>query len=338
MKYCRFCGTALEDDCAFCDQCGNCLTTVEEEKTEASVKAPASPKKRKTKRIVITVAVVLSVLLVVTGIGLLTNWFGLISPMKGLIDATKNTLTSKSLTVRVRITDDDAMGRRFTEEEKLQLIFDRENEEFALYARGNRGIRAYYEGTSYVYTARRVRMYRDSGGEDFFDRVDKYVDEDNNINWKNVIRDARFEKYVDYSEIEDALEDFIKNDLCDKKWLESKLDFKKKGDVYTFEADAVDLYDLILEVCDDSDVFTKAGMDAVAGGLKRYGRELLEEDGSVKLSVTVKDKKISKVVLVLNFADSKRTIELKFSGYNKTKITEKEIVSLEDMIRAYRGY
>ena len=111
MRKCSWCGKEWGDDIPFCGACGNPTVAVEAAPAAPVAPvvpveaAPAAPKK--SKKGLIPLIAVVAALAVLAGVGAVTNWFGLVSPLNGLAKAIAKTAEAESLTCSIKVKNNE---------------------------------------------------------------------------------------------------------------------------------------------------------------------------------------------------------------------------------------
>lgn len=357
MKRCTVCAEYWPDSNSFCGNCGGALVDagfVEnvDEKTVAATEykvhttAPTGvvdnsvdygvvsnetieqqPVKKSKKPLLAVVCAVL-VVAVIFSAGLLTNWFGLGSPLNGLIRAAAKTMKSESMTIDVKMrgaSADEAMTVRYAgdiKNEELSYIIEEDNYKGCLY--DGYMYREYSDGD----------MYRSEVDYDeIFENIERYYD-GKKIDWEEVIVDADLEDYINHEEVDGFLKDIYKDCLSDKKWLKNYLGFKKSGNVYTFEPDLEKLFEEINDICQDSDVFTKDAKDDLEEEFEYLIDAAKEEDAEISIEITVKGGRINNVEVNADSDNEKIRLTAELYDFNKTDIAE----DAQEIVDDYKDY
>lgn len=356
MKRCTQCAEYWPDSNAFCGTCGGALVDAgfvenNDEKTVAAteykehinqmeenpVQADADfgavvtdepEKKAKSKKPLVAVLVTVLVVALVFGAGVLTNWFGLGSPLNGLVKAAMNTAQAKSFTVEISI--DDAS---YDEVSTLKYQGNLKKEEISFVYEEDYCSECLYDG--YYYT-----VYDDGDAykseaelDEFFESVNKFYD-GKKVDWEEVITDADLEDYVKHEEVEGFLKDVYRKCLSDKKWLKEYLGFEKSGNTYTFEPDLEKLFEEVNSICQDADVFTRKAKNEIEDEIDEMIEDVEDEEIEMFVEIKLKAGKISTVDINVYDDGDERTMNVEFSDINKTNV-EKDA---QDIIDEYEDY
>lgn len=343
MNICPKCNKENVEGCAFCGFCGSPME--QKQVTAPIVESTLLTVKKSKKNKIIGFSVVFSILIIIGVIlaGYFTNWFGMLSPLHGLIKATEKTVTAKNLTATITVDgddgDDDELEGDFRysmDHEARDILFLFEGEE----GDKNETKRLLYKGDLYEYDEYEDGCYayveEDFVNEKkFFKKYDKIYGEKKQIDWDEAVETLELDDYVDSDEVEEFLKEFYNEKLRNKEWLEKYAGFEKKGNTYIFKPDTADLLEEISDICSDSDAFERKAKKAI----KKALNDDFLEDVDLEIKITLKGKYISEIDIVCEYEKEEIEINVKFSDINKTKISEDEIKKLkndiEDTIEEY---
>lgn len=328
MKHCSNCNTQLPDNAMFCGACGNSLaqSPVQPQPQAYVEEQYFVPQKKKSKLLPILltsgIALVLVIAVVVTGV--LTNWFGFVSPLRGLGKAFTKTLGADSLSVNlnVELLDEDV-------DIDVKCVADEKRENLAVKATvANYITFLMTDDTSYLlyklgsYSSGEIdHMY--GFNDEFFDLRDDRGDFDLD-DLDDIVEKSELNEIIKPQKAEAFVMDFYRNCLCSDKWLENYLGFDKSGNTYTFNVDMAKLVEDIYYRYKDSDYLTleaKSDMD-------RYMPEIISEckanGARIRLTVTLDGGYLSKIDVALVTTGNATEISLKVFDVNKTIITDAE--------------
>ena len=333
MKKCRMCNSECQDDSIFCEECGASLG--EEELTQDSniedtAIEPVVEKNDKKRRIIRNSAIVAAIVFVV---GLLTNWFGMVSPIQGLIKAVGRTVKAESMTIKVemkRTYENGGEVREYREETTTRLIIDKDKEEVTYLTEGEDYTTLYIDGEVFYYSDSYAYSFDDEFEEEFFDVYNDSVGSKKGIKWKKLIKKAELEDYLDYDEMDDFIKTFYKKLLCNKKWLKDTAGYSRSGNEYSFELDIEEFGEDIIDICDDSDALSRTAKRGVEDYIEMLIEDAEEVDGEIEIKATVKGGKLVKLKIIVETDSSKTEYTLKFSNINKTKISNKTIKEIQN--------
>lgn len=283
----------------------------------------AQPPKKKA--LIICAIASLVVILGVVITGFLTDWFGLLSPLHGLIKAFKNTFEAENLTMNISVEQGDNeadLGLRYDidiEKEELVVIGTMDDNDNILLYKGD----AYNYASDDSYAHIQEQAFDE---DEFFEKYKEAKEEQEDIDWEELFEDANLDDYVNGDEFEAFLTELYKEKLCDDEWLAEYLGFKEEDDVYTFKPDLADLSEEIADICDDSNAFTRDAKKAIRNALE--ADELLDllEDIDIQLSIKVDGGYISAIDFNLETPDEQEIIiTIEFANVGETIISEQEI-------------
>ena len=351
MKYCPNCGTQLPDSAAFCGVCGNALPTAQPEDyaqtytdpytyTQTCVEpypesAPQQPVKKKKTWLWVTLGVV-TVLVVAAVVGFFTNWFGLASPLSGLLKAATKTGTADNLTAKVTIKYTDEDGETEKETGTYRVVMDEKNEKIYYIAEADGSTILFDDGDVYYYSEAEdeddydyayVSESEESAGKEYFDAY-KDIYDGKKINWDELVEYAELEDYLNGNKMEDFVKEVQKEYLNDSEWLEKNLGFEKKGKTYTFEPNFKRLSKEVTNIVGDSRAFTSKGKEVVEEAMD----DVKGGDVSLTVSITVDGGYITEIVCKMSDEDYRIEYTIEITDVNKTEITSKDRSAIRDKV------
>ena len=264
-------------------------------------------KKSKKKGLIIGLIVAATVILGVVVTGLLTNWFGLLSPLHRLIRATSNTLEAESMTISVVGVDGEEFDYKYTIDEAgdITLLIEDDNSRSLIHDDEGYFFRDYWSYAGNFEINDNVTDIRDNLMSD-------------EVDWKDILKKFDAEEHVDPDAVVPFLKALYIEYLCDETWLEEKAGFKRDGDVYTFKPDIEELGDVILQLDDEHDLFSYN----LKKDLKRLIKQWDEIGEVEKLEFTVDGKYLSKIVLEVSDNYDSYEVVVEFSDIDETVLSE----------------
>lgn len=320
MKYCPNCNTELPDNAMFCGACGISLAQA---RPQVYVEEPYFvPQKKKSKLLPILltsgIALVLVIAVVVTGV--LTNWFGFVSPLSGLGKAFTKTLGADSLSVGISSRYLEIDVKCVADEERENLTVKANVGSFTTYLLTDDTLYRLNQAGAWI-SGDSDRVY--GFNEGFFDLRDDRGDLDLG-DLGDAFEDSGLDDIIKPEKTEKFAMDFYRNCLCSNKWLENYLGFDKNGNTYTFNVDVAKLVEELYHRYKDSDYLTyeaKSDMD-------RYLPEIISEckanDVRIRLTVALDGGYLSKIDVALATTKNATEISLKVFDVNRTIVTDAE--------------
>lgn len=338
MKYCAACGQELPDYAAFCGNCGGAVS-----------QEPIPAEKPKKKRAwLLPVVLSAAVLAAVAVVGWLTNWFGLVSPLHGLSKAVARTAAADSYTLRI-VQEIENENYTNTQKRTVRQVIDEDEEEVTTYSKMEYEVHYGNEKDTYdrVYTVTNLITndteygyceYDDSEEYAYTNELEDYskkiLDQRKSIediDWEEFIEQLGWESVLDADEMEDFIEDLYKECLSDKRWLEKKMGFSRKGNTYTFKPDAAVLFEEIIDIVNESDAFQRAAQKEIEEKLTDLLEDLEDNDADldVELSFTVKGRYLSAIHMLvkgeIDGEEGRMEMDITLSDVGKTEISKDEI-------------
>ncbi len=359
MKTCPNCAAPREDNAAFCPFCGTKLETnapaaqsspePEADDTSFSVPQPqtaaeeAQKKARSRKPLLITLTSLLLVgaLVLVT---VLTNCFGLISPLAPLGKAFLKTLTAKSLTMTQEIKIKQGGEVVNEEEHTLRIATNPRTEEFTELIKSETSTTLYYEDTLYYFYQNEDRIHAYTSDatefvENYFNAINALTGKDPSF-FEDQLLNSGAEEFFDLDELESFGKDFYKEFLNNKVWLKETLGFQKRGNTYSFDVDLGAVTESFFDFLLDSEYLTEKGENMVKDGLNLYETTLSPqlEGVELKLSFTLSfTGYLTEMKINTEKDDEEQAITIKFSDIGKTEIREKEIDKIVSKVEKYEN-
>lgn len=342
MKKCSACGKELPDHAIFCEICGGRAEEVTLEVAEVEAPVVESPvvtqtpveKKSKKGLLILMIAAAAVVLLAV--VGLLTNWFGLVSPLNKIGKAVMRTADADSITIKYRQSHEYGWGDyEWEEEATIKAVVDKEKNKATILVEDDNSVSLYEDGDEYYYRSdyedgrdyANVHEGNPDEVEDVMDEV-KDVFDGKKINWGELVEKAELEDEIDKDEIDAFLKTLYKECLNNRKWRKECLGYQKDGKTYTFEPDVEALSESLIELCDNSDAFSRLAKREIESAIE----DLMDSDVDITLSITLKGRYVSKISLELKSGDYKREIEIEISDVNETEIDANKVIDKVERI------
>lgn len=361
MKKCTICGKIMPDAAEFCDACFGPLVMAEvpaDEPVSAPTGVPASdaesaftpapaPKKKlpnllaMSKWMKITLASV-AVVGVVAVVGLLTNWFGLVSPLNKLGKAVMKTVSADSLTITCSGKRTTSYGDVYREKGTYKVVLDKEKEKLTILMENDEYTSLYDKGTTYYYSEPEgdyrgyASIYEDDDDEVSDTVFDIYNDvyDGKKIHWDEVVKAFDLDDYVDDDEIDEFVKTVYKECLNNREWLEECLDYDKKGNTYTFKPDVEELGESIIDLVDDSDAFKRKAKRGIEDEIDWYIEAAEDADADITITITLKRGYLSNIhVEYSDSYDNELELDIDITDVNKTVIDTKKIKNeVEDLL------
>ena len=338
MSFCQNCGQQTADGVTVCETCCAAQQPVLVAAETVGDSLPMQPKKSKKLPILLSLCAVVAAAVTVVVIGWLTNWFGTVSPLQGIIDAVSETLSAKNLTLHFEINEGtETHPDRYSGDARIVLNKDERQLSFHAELQDDNyfSIEVLHDSTIYHYTERGEEKYGyyESFDDDAFELVFDALEtlESDDMDWDDIFETVGLNDYDDYihtDRISAFLEAFYKNCLCDGDWLEEFLGFTKTSDTYSFSVDVKKLGKELINIIVDSEVLTDDGKKLV----KELKKELNSVDLDVEFSVTLNGDYLSTANVNLEYEGYRFSLFGQVSAVNKTFITDTEMDALAQKI------
>lgn len=308
----------MQEQDQFCQSCGGVAQAPGDADTGAADQPMPQPVKKSKKGWLIGVIVALVVIVGGVIAGLLTDWFGLATPLHGLISATEKTLKAESMTVRFK-AEDDEYEFRLKIDPKTQKVVAMTSDDYADYL--------FVDGKQYVYEDEYSWVDTLYDEDELMDVIDEFWMEDG-VDWEALIKEYDLEDDIDADVVDTFLKSLYRDCLCNDEWLEEYLSFEKDGDVYHFEPDLRAMGKDILDRADEAELFSSKQL---MRSLRSAVDEVADEVAIASLDITVQDGYLSCIsgTLINKYYNSEYDFTVEISDVNETEITEQEI---EDFI------
>ena len=292
------------------------------------------PEKKGIKKPLIISLVAALVVIGVVVTGFLTNWFGLGAPLNGLFKAAENMTEIES--AKIKISGVSSIGDK-KDNVKMDLKFnmDKDEETLSVISNGyNDDKMCLYDDVVYMINSSGRASKIDADTGELFDAIKEAEEEE--LDWDELVEQADLEDYVDADEIDEFLKTLYEDYFSDKGWLEEYLGFEKDGDDYIFEPDIKKLGKEIINICDDSDVFTKKGKENIKEGINEFIEQAQDAKIKAKLTITVDSGYITAVVLDVTGENDGEKASVKFTvditDINDTEISESEAKKIKNEV------
>lgn len=318
MKVCQTCGEPMQEQDQFCQSCGGVAQAPGDADAGAADQPMPQPVKKPKKGWLIGAIVALVVIVGGVIAGLLTDWFGLATPLHGLISATEKTLKAESMTVRV--TGDD-------EECEIRWKMDRETYQAVAMWSDNGSDYLLSHGKQYRYSSQYPSVSVLHDEDELIDMIDEFLTDDG-IDWEALIKEYDLEDDIDADVLDTFLKSLYRDCLCNDEWLEEYLSFEKDGDVYHFEPNIKAIGEDILDRADEAELFSKNAMRSLRSAVD----EVADEVEIASLDITVQDGYLSSIRFTLIDHTYEYDYTVEISDVNETDITEQEIEDFIDKV------
>ena len=292
-----------------------------------------APKKKPLKAIIIA----LIALLVVAGIvvaGFFTNWFGLGSPINGLLKASRNMANVENASFVATISA-DSEGETISEKVDGKIVIDKDKEDITYLMTHGKDKACMFDETIYQITDGYGSM-NSVDVDEFFKAIEE-AKEQEEVDWDEFVEEYELEEVIDDPDkIQPFIEDLYENCLTDSDWLEEYMGFEKSGDDYIFQPNINNLLDEVVSLCKDSDVFTKDAMEEFEEVVDEAKEGLKEVDLKIKLTISVDSGYISSVKAEVTGKNVetkdaiKATVALDITKINETKISKSELNAIKE--------
>lgn len=353
MKTCTGCGKELPDYAMFCEECGGraeAVTTNVVEETPAGFEQPPVEKKPKGwLRKLLIAAAVLCVLVVV---GLFTNWFGLVSPLAKVGKSMMRTLKAESGTIvySVKTTSEDYVSENVTE---MRLVLDEEEKTYKAYIVTDRYTERNgdFSSSTSMYATDGDRGYSctlrgdevtwvnivEEDTEEFFEQREKLFEKQEDVDWDDVLEELDLEDYLEADEMDDFIKDVAKKYLGNRRWLKKNMGYSRQGNTITFDVDPETFIEAVLDVVDESDVFTRKAKREIEDGLEAALDALDDTDLDIVFSFTTKGRYLSNIHLEMSGdidgEEGKVEMDLTISDINKTDVSKTDIRKVKNLVK-----
>lgn len=339
MKRCVQCGAERPDGDKICTFCGTPLPVVEEgvtppveAETPSEVSADPKPKKKKKKKGLLIGLLVLLVLLIGTAVaGWLTNWFGLVTPLSGLLKAAKKTAEAGSFTVEISLKEKGDWGSSKHSAEGRAIV-DWEKKELTAFGEVNGDEYLLVDDDFYsldgAYSYKSTMPVNEAGKES-----EELVDiQKGEIDWEGIFDRLGLDEQLNAKNMNAFIKKTYTDYLCDDEWLEENLGFEKDGGVYTFRPDVERVAESIVDMASETDVFKKDAQNQVEDFLDDVNFNVIQD---FEVSFTVEGGYITNVKVVLEIDDELLTAEITLTEIGKTTISQEEIDDFIDEVEDF---
>lgn len=357
MRKCPSCGTEFQDNVNFCENCGTPTEEVIIQAEPAPIynePVPAysepynpAPKKKRKKRKGLLITLIVIAVLLIAGVvtGLLTDWFGLASPMKKIFNAIEKTAKAESMTVNISFKETYRYdGETHTDENNAEFkyVINPDAEQLTVWGSSEDGSEILLVDNvlykKYTYgDSTRAYIYDDSIDiDEFFEMYNEYINCDSIFDMEKIedlIDELGLSEYVDTDELESLLKEAMTDYIFNTEWLEDAAGLEKSGNTYTFEPNIKKILKDAIELCEDSDAFDDEIYDELIEGLNDLIDEWEDVDvEELKLSITLSKKMIKEVEFIIEADDYSFEITISVSDINKTEISDDEIDEFADEV------
>ncbi len=279
---------------------------------------PATKKKNR-KPLIITLISVMMVLVIVLVMGLCTNWFGMVSPLNGLIQAVQNTVCADNLTVK-------------SENVKIYADWDREDGKPVVLVDAGYSSELYKNGKSYYYSGDYAYVGKLSNKEESFETLVEATND--SIDLDKALKALDLDDYLDGEDASTVLQEFYTEYLCDEQWLEDTLGFTKDGDTYIFQPDLRDLCKDVNNFCQDADAFDSDTRDTIEELIDELLDEVEKKDIEIKIEVVVDGDYVSEIDIEYEYRQRNDRLLIKIDDVNTTEF-DSEVEELENNVEQW---
>ena len=330
MKFCASCGVQLEDTANVCTVCGAQQPSLEPQMASDFVYPVEEPLKKKHGKVVLLVVLFFFLgTAAIAVLGYFTGCFGILSPVDRIALAAKRTMLADNFTASIEYeyTYESATD---TQELDLRYVVDKGKENLTLFYESDYATSLIHEDGRYYVDDDDYGYTGDIDTDEFFETYNQLSgkEEQEEIDWDDLIEDADLEEYVKGDAMEDFLEEFYDELLDDSKWQKNTLGLKKDGNTYTFTPNIQKTYDDVVALAKDKGVMTSELKDNI-----KYYEEDIEETiqdiDDLAISFTLKGRYLSQIVVEVTYQKYTVRYTIDFSDVNETQISKKEI---EDFI------
>lgn len=272
--------------------------------------------KRRKKGLFIALGVTVALLVGAVVAGVLTNGFGWVTPLLGLVKATKKTVESESMTVTVSLKREVVWG---SEGYTADGRFLRTDEGPTLLGT--------LEGKPMALTGEKV--YWLNGGQSYI--ADLPNTDDSAVNWEGVLRLFGLENDVDTEKLKDFALDVYRQYLCDDVWLAEKLGFEQNETVYRFRPKAEEAVTSLFDMAVQHELFSRDLQTQIEEKLDAVSWELVEQPC---LTFTVEDGWLRRMELTATVERNALTLTVSFDDLGTTTIGDAELGAVATAVEA----
>ena len=291
---------------------------------------------------IIAIAVAAVIILGSFTAAFLTKGFGLFAgPLDGLFKAVKNTVKAESASVKITVSGEGA-NYIISGESELKTVIDKEKKNLTFLVELTNKLTnknfsntfLFNDGSVYYLSDNDAYYYESETDqiETVFDAYDAVFNNKKDTDWGEILETLEIDEYVYEDNVEDFIKSFYKDYLCNKKWLEETIGFKKTSKsgitTYSFEGDLKDLMKEMLDILEDAEVCNKSF-------LNDRKEELEYMDVDFKISLSVKGGKLHSGQAAFEMDDTNIDYEIEVYDIGKTEITKDEIDDIENKVDAW---
>lgn len=257
--------------------------------------------------------------------------------LNDIIQSVQNTLEAKNFEFTMDYYEKE-YGDKYKENIKGEIVYDFEKKLLNLDMRNDKDERVViYDENLYSVFDNSVHRSQDISDEldmifDYFKDYDKNMTSLNDVDWKDIVKEAGLSSFVKKKELDNCIKRLDKelNSKAFYKEVCKNFEIKKTkaGTLYTFDTDAPKLIEAVLDILEPA-------IDYDIDDIKDELLDEMEELNQLELKLLIKDKKISSVEFIIELQDTyedeyRLELRIEINNYGNAKLKEDEIKDLLD--------